>query len=345
MNSLRRTVKELYSDRRLSLSHSERIRTCLAGDKPDVTPVALWRHFPVDDQYPDKLAAAIASFQDVFDFDLIKVTPASSFCVRDWGCQDEWRGNPEGTREYTHSVIKEPGDWEKLSVLDPKKGFLSKQLECLKQLFKVYSPATPILQTIFSPLSQAKNLVGKANLISQLRKYPEAVLKGLETIQRTTMDFIEACIDLKINGFFYAVQHAQKELLTVEEFLQFGKSIDIPILSTFQSSDINILHAHGENIMFSELQDYPVPVINWHDQHTEPSLQNGKKLSSKTVCGGLKQWETLVLGNPTRVSDEARAAITSTNGTHFILGTGCVVPVTAPFGNLMAARLSVLETE
>ncbi len=343
MKSPRLTVSKLFSDRHFSLSHAERIKACLAGKTPDVTPVALWRHFPVDDQYPEKLVAAIASFQDTFDFDLIKVTPASSFCVRDWGCQDEWRGNSEGTREYTRSVINNPGDWEKLEILNPKKGFLAKQLECLKLLVKQYSPATPILQTIFSPLSQAKNLVGKNSLVSHLRQYPEAVLKGLEKIQRTTIDFIEACMEVKVNGFFYAVQHAQKELLSIDEFLLFGKAIDIPVISTFQSSLINILHAHGENIMFSQLQDYPVQVINWHDRHTKPSLEQGKILSGKTVCGGLKQWETLVLGDPNSVIREAREAIAATKGTKFIMGTGCVVPITAPYGNLMAARLSVLD--
>lgn len=95
--------------------------------------------------------------------------------------------------------------------------------------------------------------------------------------------------------------------------------------------------------MFSQLQDYPVQVINWHDRHTEPSLEQGKTLSGKTVCGGLKQWETLVLGDPKSVTREAREAIAATKGKKLILGTGCVVPITAPYGNLMAARLSVLD--
>ena len=40
-------------------THRERIQTCLAGEIPDQTPVALWRHFPVDDQRPEDLAAAV----------------------------------------------------------------------------------------------------------------------------------------------------------------------------------------------------------------------------------------------------------------------------------------------
>ena len=61
------------------VSHRQRIEACLGGKAPDRAPVALWRHFPVDDQTPDGLAAATLDFQQTYDFDLVKVTPASSF--------------------------------------------------------------------------------------------------------------------------------------------------------------------------------------------------------------------------------------------------------------------------
>jgi uroporphyrinogen decarboxylase len=59
------------------------------------------------------------------------------------------------------------------------------------------------------------------------------------------------------------------------------------------------------------------------------------------VCGGLRQLQTMMLGTPQQVRAEARAAIKATGGKRLILGTGCVTPVVAPHGNLMAARKSV----
>jgi len=38
------------------------------------------------------------------------------------------------------------------------------------------------------------------------------------------------------------------------------------------------------------------------------------------------------------VEDEALDALQATGGKRFILGTGCVTPITAPYGNIMAAR-------
>jgi uroporphyrinogen decarboxylase len=46
----------------------------------------------------------------------------------------------------------------------------------------------------------------------------------------------------------------------------------------------------------------------------------------------------MTVGTPDQVESEAREAIAATGGRHFILGTGCVLPITAPFGNIMAAR-------
>jgi uroporphyrinogen decarboxylase len=51
--------------------------------------------------------------------------------------------------------------------------------------------------------------------------------------------------------------------------------------------------------------------------------------------------DTLVYRDQAEVREEAADAIQQTNGNGFILGTGCVVPVIASHGNLLAARKSV----
>ena len=100
-------------------SHRARLEECISGGLPDRPPVALWRHFPVDDQDPGRLATATAAFQRSFDLDFIKVTPASSFCLLDWGARDVWNGAVEGTREYSaQRVISEPEDWGRLPILE-----------------------------------------------------------------------------------------------------------------------------------------------------------------------------------------------------------------------------------
>ena len=106
----------------MTLTHRQRLLACLAGEQPDRPPVALWRHFPVDDQSAAGLANATLAFQRTYDFDLVKVTPASGYFLYDWGVQDAWRGNFEGTREYTRRVIDSAADWGRLPALEPSGG-------------------------------------------------------------------------------------------------------------------------------------------------------------------------------------------------------------------------------
>jgi uroporphyrinogen decarboxylase len=102
-----------------------------------------------------------------------------------------------------------------------------------------------------------------------------------------------------------------------------------------------MLHLHGTEVMFDEFLDYPVQIINWHDRETRPSLSLGQRRFRGIVCGGLQREKTMVFGTAEDVRVEALAAIQDTGGERLILGTGCVVPIIAPYGNFLAARQSV----
>ena len=321
-------------------THRERIQAAIQGEIIDRPPVALWRHFPVDDQSAELLAAAHLHYQQNYDFDLVKVTPASSFCLKDWGVEDEWVGDTEGTRRYTKRAIQEPGDWETLPVLKPDSVHLSAQLDCLRLIRAGLGPDTPILQTIFSPLAQAKNLAGNDVLLEHLRHHPSTVMKGLKIIAQTTRLFIEATRSTGIDGIFYAVQHAQKQLLSLEEYKVFGLLFDRETIEPAQDLWCNMLHLHGQQVHFELAGELPFQIVNWHDRESFPSLSEASQLFRGVACGGMRQ-DTLVYREAAEVRNEALDAIRQTGGRKFLLGTGCVVPVIASHGNLMAARNSV----
>ena len=326
-------------------SHTERMEICLSGEKPDHVPVAFWRHFPVDDQKGETLAAATLSFQKNYDFDFIKVTPSSTYCVKDWGVESRWIGNLEGTRDITKRLITSPEDWLKLPVLNPNHGSLKEMITCLKILQKELSGYTPFVQTIFSPMSQAKNLLGKEGLLVHLRKYPEQLKTGLKIITQSTLNFIEKARKTGISGIFLAVQYSQYSLLSESEFEIFAKPYNLQILEAVQDLWLNIAHIHGLNVMFDQVKDFPVQILNWHDQETPPSLSAAKENFSGVVCGGIRQEETMMLGTPQQVRDEAFHAIQETNGIRFVLGTGCVTPIVTPHGNIQSAINCARNTE
>ena len=270
----------------------------------------------------------------------MKITPASSFAVKDWGVEDQWMGDTEGSRRYTKRIIQGPADWEKLPVLDPTSPHLAGQLACLRLVRQDLNPETPLIQTIFNPLAQAKNLAGNDLLIAHMRQYPDAVMQGLDTIAKTTAKFIESVCEIGVDGIFYAVQHAQASLLSIDEYTKFGLPYDQQALIPSKELWCNMLHLHGKDVYFSLLRLLNFQIVNWHDRETHPALSEAQSLFKGVLCGGLRQ-DTLVLEDQAKVKEEAEDAVRQTKNKRFILGTGCVVPITASHGNLMAARKCV----
>ncbi len=321
----------------------ERLTKTLAGEATDRVPVALWRHWPGDDQRAADLARSTVDFQRTYDWDLVKVTPASSYCVADYGVQDQWEGNLEGTRTYHKRVVYRSLDWTELRPIDPLRGSLGRQIECLNLVCAgLKDDGVPILQTIFSPLAQAKNLAGKDLLIRHLRTSPDRVHTALNTLTESTLRFIDALKRLPIAGIFYAIQHASYDILSEEEYRTFGLPYDRKILESLPEKWwLNMLHLHGDSPMFKLCSSLPVQAINWHDQETEPDLAQGKTWFNGAVCGGLSRWQHVHHGTPTSIREQVRAAIQQTNGRRFILSTGCVAMITSPLSNIRAVRESV----
>ncbi|MGE5374258.1 MAG: uroporphyrinogen decarboxylase, partial [Bacteroidota bacterium] len=102
----------------------------------------------------------------------------------------------------------------------------------------------------------------------------------------------------------------------------------------------NLLHLHGQQVHFELASELPFQIVNWHDRETFPSLTQAQQLFKGVTCGGMSQG-TIVYQDAVEVRREAADAIQQTGGRHFLLGTGCVVPVIASHGNLMAARGSI----
>jgi uroporphyrinogen decarboxylase len=177
-------------------------------------------------------------------------------------------------------------------------------------------------------------------LLIHLRRYPDALHVGLKIIAESTLRYVQALHEIGIDGIFYAVQHAQYGLLTEQEYQHFGKIYDLQILETAKDFWLKMLHLHGKDVMFDLAADYPVNILNWHDRETDPSLSLGLRRFPGAVCGGVSQ-DTLVYGTPDQVRSQALEAIQATGGQRVILGTGCVTPIIAPFGNILALRQAV----
>jgi uroporphyrinogen decarboxylase len=321
------------------MSKRDRIAAAVRGEQTDRPLVALWRHFPTDDTDPEQLALSAVAFQAQYDWDFLKLTPASNYSVEGWGCRAAYHGHPEGTSDYIARPIANPQDWARLEVLDPYSGAFGQQLATIRRTRELAGPDIPILETIFSPVTQAKNLAGGLEII-HLRRHRQELQHALDVIAETTVRFVQAALEAGADGIFYAVQRASADMLSESEYREVGRPLDMRVLEAAQSANFNILHLHGLNTYFDLVADYPAHALNWHDRDTGPSLAEGARHFPGLVVGGLSQRD-LVEGTPASVRALAHEAITQMSGRRVCLSTGCVMPTVTPWGNIRALRTAV----
>ena len=318
------------------MDHWTRVEAAIAGQPVDRVPVAVWRHFPIDDQDPGRLAALTVQWQREWDFDLVKFMPSGTYSVEDWGAQSVYEPTFNGARSISVPGVKRAEDWRRLPRLDPRKGVLGAQNEALTRAAKELRGEVPILQTVFSPLTTARKLAGEA-LLEQLRADPEAVEAGLRTVTGTTIDFALEALESGAHGLFFATQLATTDVLTVPEYQRFGVRFDLEVLKEIKSrARVSMLHLHGENVMFDQLASYPVEMINWHDRLTAPSLKNALNRFKGIVVGGVEERNLIVSGAQAAVRAQVRDAIAQTAGRRLVVGPGCVLAIAAPEHNIRA---------
>jgi uroporphyrinogen decarboxylase len=323
------------------MNKRERIQATLKGEPVDRPAVAFWRHWPIDDQDAEALTRATLEYQRRFDWDFIKVTPSSTYCIDGYGAKHAYQGRPIGDREHLERVIKRPEDWDRIQPLDVREGAYGRQLRCLRMVVEQRDPETPVIQTVFNPLAMARYLAGDETYLVHLRREPERVQRALAALAATCASFVGAAIQEGADGIFLSTSSASFEEMSPDEYLRFGRPSDLEVLAAARGGWFNVIHLHGNYPMFAPIADYPVQVVNWHDRAYGPSLAEAASLFPGALAGGVEQYQLLHFGTPAEVTAQVKDAIAQMGGKRLIVAAGCTYPLTVPDGNLLAARRAV----
>src|SRR5690606_34506052 len=173
-----------------------------------------------------------------------------------------------------------------------------------------------------------------------MRRHPDALRSGLETLTESILRFIDAARHAGIAGIYYAVQHAAYPLLSPAEFDDFGRPYDLRVLESAADLWCNMVHLHGSQVMFDRVADYPMAFLNWHDRDTGISLAEGLAQTRAAASGGVSQW-SIHRESPEGMLAEAADARAQTGNRRLMLGTGCVIMTTTPLRNIRASREAV----
>ena len=294
--------------------------------------------FPATTNGPADLAAATLMWQQHVGLGLHQGVAGQQFLPGRLG-----RGGPLGRRRRRQPRVHAAGHHRRrrtgrrLRRSIPRSGALGRQIECLRRLIGAGAgDEVPFIQTIFSPLAQAKNLAGQERLIVHLRQAPRACKPALEIITETTLRFIEAAKATGIAGIYYAVQLANYGLLSEAEYREFGEPYDRRILEAVErSAGSTWSTCTGRTAMFDLVAAYPGP-----SARTGTIASRGRRwararrASAARCAAGWSTGRTCCAAIRSRSAGWWRDAIEQTGGQRLIVSSGCVAPVNAPFCNL-----------
>lgn len=320
----------------------ERVDAALRGAEVDRAPISFWGHDYLREWTAEGLAAAMLENYRTYDWDYMKVNPRASYHVEDWGATLRRTTDPNRGHTFTYAPVQGPGDWRTLRPLEADKGVLGEQLDALRLIRDDLRGEAYFIQTIFSPLSVAKYLVGNTPgpVKASIAEHPDALKAALEVITETFRTYATACLEAGASGIFFATTGwASADELTEDQYKDFGIPYDLRVLEAVAGrAPFNVLHNCGEHIFFDLLADYPVAAISWAATLPgNPSLGEGLRRTSKAAMGGVSEKTTLVDGTPEEVAAEVRRALEETGGRRVLLAPGCSIPPRTPPANLRAA--------
>jgi uroporphyrinogen decarboxylase len=324
------------------MNKRERVDAALLGNAVDRVPISFWGHDYVREWSPAGLADAMLDNYHTFDWDYMKVNPRASYHVEDWGGELVRSTDPNHGPTFKHPAVTEPGDWRRLRPLEPDRGVLGEQLEALRQIRDNLKGEAYFVQTIFSPLSVAKYLVGNRPepIQTAIEDGPGALRAALDVIVETFATYARACLEVGASGIFFATTGwASADLLTPDQYRRWGTDYDLPVIDAYAGrAPFNVLHNCGAHIYFDLLADYPVHIISWAATLPgNPTLAEGHARTDKAVMGGVSEKSTLVNGTTEEVAAEVWEAMRQTAGRRLLVGPGCSIPPPTPQVNLAAA--------
>jgi uroporphyrinogen decarboxylase len=318
------------------MNHWDRLQSAIRAQATDCPPISLWRHWPELDQDPRALAKATVAWQRRFDFDLVRFMPANTCGIEQWGARSSYQPNPFGMRTVTRRGVVGADAWERLSRLDAQAGDMANQNTSLGMVVQALGGTVPVLQTVSSPLSTARELAGDA-VFEHMRAQPESLEVGLEILARVACDFARSALRAGASGIALVTHCASADLMTGSEYLRFGRAFDLRVLESVQDlAQFNLLHACGRSPMVDLVASYPVQIIVCEDRRVSAELaaQHG---FGGLVSGGIDERGSLVRGPESQIAAEIAAAIGPGAGARVMIAPGYALPLDAPEAHIEAA--------
>ncbi len=322
------------------MTHGERVTATLHGGEVDRPAASMWRHHFADERTGEGLANVALKFQGNFDWDFVKINPRATYHAEAFGMPFQFLEDDHP--QPIDTLVKEPEDWRKIEAQGLDQAALAEHLRALELVVNGVGGDTPVLMTVFNPISIAARFTPSGRLFAQhLREHFDEVAPALEAITETFTEFGKACLDRGASGIFFATTAwAMRKRLTEEEYAQFARPYDLKVLDAVSEGAFNLMHVCQDQSMLKLLGDYPAHAFNWDVLGDEnPSLSEGQGwVIDRPVIGGIPHESSLVDANAGEIAATVAALKTEMGSRSWMVGPGCSFHPLTPEANLRAIR-------
>jgi uroporphyrinogen decarboxylase len=341
------------------MNGKERIKALLNGNDVDRIAASAWMHVPSVDRDPDAFSRAMINFADDNDWDLLKVQLNAFYITEAYGADIEFFEQPplkfqkiKKLAEIKKYPIENLEDLKKLKKITVAESpVLQRDITSVKKIIDHYNGTKVVIPTLFSAYSWLSQMTaGREETVKEFIKQDKvAVANALTILNEVNKSVVDAYVEAGVDGFFFATSYTSPLIVSEEEFEEFNRAYDEPLLKYINEKTwFNMLHIHGNADLYIEkLVQYPVQSINWENESVGISperLTSAAKLRSltdKVLVGGTDQFHDFYGSEEVvekRLKERLDTLLSEIPDKRFIFGAGCSLPLDIPADNIKLLR-------
>lgn len=289
---------------KMTMTHTQRLKAAVAGKHLDRPCAAFWGpHLNYEELNARDLAYAMIANEEAYQWDFIKfdfsgmyfpeafgqkIAPVMTETMAAWLNVEEWRVN--------HAK-----DWLTLKPLQVKDSeVFQRNVEAVKRVCDHYQGDVPVLPTVFSPVSMAGEFVAgyfDQDKLARMVEYDTKEFEyGLQVIEETLVNLMQAYVDAGAAGFFIGLQNGINEKIGHDAFMKYEFEGTSRIVNAVKDKTwFNMAHlCNGSGVKEKDTAsiewclDLPVTAINYADTwESMPSFAEVRKKTDKVLVGGI----------------------------------------------------------
>ena len=288
----------------MAMTHTQRLKAAVAGERLDRPCAAFWGpHLNFEELDAYDLAYAMIANEDAYQWDFIKFDFSGMYFPEAFGQEipAPLHENMQAWLNVQTWRINHAKDWLTLRPLQVKDSeVFQRNVEAVKRVCDHYQGDVPVLPTVFSPVSMAGEFVAgyfdQEKLVKMFEYDTKEVEYGLQVIEETLVNLMEAYVDAGAAGFFIGMQNGLDEKLGYDLFKKYEFDGTARIVNAIKDKTwFNMAHlCNGSGVKEKDTAaiewclDLPVTAINYSDTwESMTSFAELRQKTDKVLVGGI----------------------------------------------------------